>query len=156
VPVSRLAEPSPSSRIDLTRHRSSREPGTLSQRLVFYPAVYQEKSVKLKSVYLILCMAGLVLPYWQFLPWLTVNGMNFTLFFHQLLANRISAFFGMDVLVSAVALMTFVHNARPRLSGIARWLPLITVLTVGVSLALPLFLYLREENATAVPIKTLL
>jgi Terpene cyclase DEP1 len=101
-------------------------------------------------------MVGLVLPYFQFLPWLAVNGMNFELFFHQLFANRISAFFGMDVLVSAVTLMVFVRNDRPPISGIARWLPLIAVLAVGVSLALPLFLYLREENARAEPIKTLL
>ena len=56
----------------------------------------------------------------------------------------------MDVLVSAVALLIFVR--REKLPGAARWLPLIAVLTVGVSLALPLFLYLREPtpgNATA-------
>ena len=51
----------------------------------------------------------------------------------------------MDVLVSAVALLVFVRfeNSRTRIPG--RWLPLIAVLTVGVSLALPLFLYLRER-----------
>jgi Terpene cyclase DEP1 len=73
--------------------------------------------VKLKTLYLTLCIVGVVLPYWQFLPWLAANGMNFPLFFHQLFANRISAFFGMDVIVSAVALMIFVRKERPQLSG---------------------------------------
>jgi hypothetical protein len=110
--------------------------------------------VKPRTIYLILCVVGVVLPYWQFVPWLAVNGMNFPLFFHQLFANRISAFFGMDVIVSAVALMTFVRRERNHLPAAARWLPLIAVLTVGVSLALPLFLYLRERRLDKIPDKT--
>jgi len=97
-----------------------------------------------KNVYLVLCVLGVVLPYRQFLPWVAANGLNLRLFFQQLFANRIGAFFGMDVLVSALAVLVFVRfeNSRLRIPG--RWLPLIAVLTVGVSLALPLFLYLRE------------
>ena len=105
--------------------------------------------VKPKTVYLILCMLGVALPYWQFVPWLAANGMNFSLFFHQLFANRIGGFFGMDVIVSAVALMFFVRSERGLLTGATRWLPLIAVLTVGVSLALPLFLYLRQRKLDA-------
>jgi hypothetical protein len=76
------------------------------------------------------------------------------LFFHQLFANRISAFFGMDVIVSAVTLMIFVRRERSHLPAAAGWLPLIAVLTVGVSLALPLFLYLRERRLDKIPDKT--
>jgi len=98
-----------------------------------------------KNVYLGFCVFGVVLPYWQFLPWAAQNGLNLPLFIQQLFANRIGAFFGMDVLVSAVVLLVFMRfeNSRTRIPG--RWLPLIAVLTVGVSLALPLFLYLRER-----------
>jgi hypothetical protein len=98
-----------------------------------------------KNVYLGLCVLGVVLPYWQFLPWAAQNGLNLPFFVQQLFANRIGAFFGMDVLVSAVALLFFVRfeNSRARIPG--RWLPLIAVLVVGVSLGLPLFLYLRER-----------
>jgi hypothetical protein len=102
--------------------------------------------MKPRTVYLILCVVGVALPYWQFLPWLAANGMNFSLFFHQLFANRIGGFFGMDVIVSAVALMFFVRSEKGLLTGTARWLPLIAVLAVGVSLALPLFLYLRQQK----------
>src|SRR5215831_17887721 len=98
-----------------------------------------------KNFYLGLCVLGVVLPYWQFLPWATQNGLDLPLFVQQLFANRIAAFFGMDAIVSAVALLVFVRfeTSRTRIPG--RWLPLIAVLTVGVSLALPLFLYLRER-----------
>jgi len=53
----------------------------------------------------------------------------------------------MDVLVSAVALLVFTRNETSRLGVPAgRWLPLIALLTVGVSLGLPLFLYMRESK----------
>jgi hypothetical protein len=100
----------------------------------------------MKTVYLTLCVLGIVLPYWQFVPWVAANGLSLPLFFQQLFANRVSAFFGMDVFVSAVALLVFVRSERQRLAGVERWLPLIAVLTVGVSLGLPLFLYMRERR----------
>jgi hypothetical protein len=97
-----------------------------------------------KAMYLILCVLGVVLPYWQFVPWVIANGLNMRFFVEQLFANRIGAFFGMDVLVSAIALLVFARSEH--LEGFLRWLPLIAVLTVGVSLGLPLLLYLRERK----------
>ena len=102
--------------------------------------------MKLKTMYLILCVLGVALPYWQFVPWVAANGLNLSMFVQQLFANRIGGFFGMDVLVSAVALMVFVGRESSRLSVPGRWLPLIAVLTAGVSLGLPLFLYMRERK----------
>jgi uncharacterized protein DUF2834 len=100
--------------------------------------------MKPKNVYLALCFAGAVLPYWQFVPWVAANGLNGKLFVEQLFANRISAFFGIDVIVSAVALLLFIRVESAR-HGIRRWwLPYVSVLTVGVSLGLPMFLYMRE------------
>ncbi|PYS78918.1 MAG: hypothetical protein DMF67_04550 [Acidobacteria bacterium] len=102
--------------------------------------------MKLKTIYLVLCVLGVALPYWQFLPWVAANGLNMPLFFQQLFANRVGAFFGMDVLVSAVALLVFARAEGRRLGARARWLTLVAVLTVGVSLGLPLLLYLRERR----------
>ena len=102
--------------------------------------------MKLKTIYLVLCVLGLVVPYWQFVPWVAANGLNLHFFLQQLFANRIGAFFGMDVLISAVALLVFARSERGRLSSTERWLPLLAVLTVGVSLGLPLLLYMRERK----------
>ncbi len=102
--------------------------------------------MKLKTIYLALCALGIILPYSQFVPWVAANGLNMRLFVEQLFANRIGGFFGMDVLVSAIALLVFVRSERARLNNWERWLPLVAVLTVGVSLALPLFLYLLEHK----------
>jgi len=74
------------------------------------------------------------------------HGMNPPLFIRELFANRISAFFGMDVLVSAVVLIVFMRIESARLNIRRRWLPVLALLTVGVSLGLPMFLYLRESR----------
>ena len=100
--------------------------------------------MKPKTLYLVLCLAGVVIPYWQFLPWVLQRGLNLALFSRDLFANHISAFVGMDVVVSAVALLVFTRIESARLGIRKRWLVILAVLTVGVSLGLPLFLYLRE------------
>jgi len=102
--------------------------------------------MKAKAIYLVLCFVGALLPYWQFVPWVVQHGMNLPLFVRELFVNRISAFFGMDVLVSAVVLVAFIRIESARLSIRQRWLPVLAVLLVGVSLALPLFLYMREAR----------
>ena len=100
--------------------------------------------MKLRYLYLLFCVAGLLLPYWQFLPWLMEHGLNLRLLFHDLFANRISGFFGLDVLVSALVFVSFASIEAGRLKMRNLWLPFVALFLVGVSLALPLFLYLRE------------
>jgi Terpene cyclase DEP1 len=100
--------------------------------------------MKLKTIYLGLCVVGFVLPYWQFVPWVAANGLDVTLLVRQLFANRISSFFGLDVLVSSVVLVVFMNAESARLKFSTRGLPLIALLTVGVSLSSPLYLYMRE------------
>ena len=102
--------------------------------------------MKLKMIYFVLCVLGIVLPYWHFIPWLTANGLNMRFFVQQLFANRIGGFFAMDVIVSALTLVVFIRGERSRLTPVERWLPIIAVLSVGVSLGLPLLLYIRERK----------
>ncbi len=100
--------------------------------------------MKPRRVYLLLCVVGLVLPYWQFIPWVAIHGLNLRLFLSELFANRISAFFGMDVFVSAAVLICFMRIENRRRLIKHRWIPVLATALVGVSLGLPLFLYLRE------------
>ena len=50
----------------------------------------------------------------------------------------------MDVIVSAIVLISFIQTEGNRLKMRLLWLPTVAVLLVGVSLGLPLFLYLRQ------------
>jgi len=47
----------------------------------------------MKTKYAVLCVLGAVLPYWFFVPWVAKNGLDMSLFFHQLFASRIGGFF---------------------------------------------------------------
>jgi hypothetical protein len=102
--------------------------------------------MKRKTIYLVFCVLGIALPYWQFVPWVVAqHGVPLGPFFRELFANRISGFFGMDVLVSAVVLIFFLRREGKRVGVRHLWLPIAGTLTVGVSLGFPLFLYLRED-----------
>lgn len=100
--------------------------------------------MKPKHLYLALCVAGTVIPYLQFAPWLAEHGLDLQFFIAELFSTRIGAFFGLDVMVSAVVVIAFAWFERTRL-GTRWWLPIPATLMVGVSLGLPLALYLRED-----------
>ncbi len=101
--------------------------------------------MKLKTVYLVLCVLGAALPLWQLAPWLAANGLDAPLLFRQLFAGRVGAFFGLDVIVSAVVLAVFVWAEGSRVRVRMSWLAIVATLAVGVSLGFPLFLYMRER-----------
>src|ERR1700756_4226701 len=71
--------------------------------------IRQERTltVKPKTIYLLLSIVGFAAPYAAFLPWLAEHGPNGRLFVQHLFANRISAFFALDVVVSALVLLRF-------------------------------------------------
>ena len=102
--------------------------------------------MRVKQLYLALCVAGTLLPCWQFLPFLRDHGLDLPLFFQQLFATPVSGFFGMDVIVSSVVLWVFVLGEGRRAGVRYLWAPIAANLLVGVSLGLPLFLYLREHT----------
>lgn len=102
--------------------------------------------MKPKTLYLILCAAGTMLPYSQLVPFLAENGLDLRLFFEELFSTRIGAFFGWDVIVSSLVLWAFVWIDGRRAGVKKLWAPIAANLAVGVSLGLPLFLYMRERR----------
>jgi len=101
--------------------------------------------MKLRYLYLAFAVLGLVVPYSQLVPWIMEHhALNMPLFVRDLFANRISAFFALDVIVSAVVLISFIQIEGKRLGMRLLWLPTIGTLLIGVSLGFPLFLYQRQ------------
>ena len=96
-------------------------------------------------LYLLCAVLGTVLPLSQFLPFVAQNGLDLQLFFSQLFQNHISAFFGLDVIVSSVVLWLFVFSEGRRRGMKNLWIYVACNLAVGVSLALPFFLFSRER-----------
>lgn len=99
----------------------------------------------MQIVYLLLCIAGAALPLAQFAPWLSSHGIDVPLLVQQAAATPVSAFAWSDVLVSGVTVAVFVVVEGRRLAMRHLWLPLLSLL-IGPSLALPLFLLLRERH----------
>lgn len=102
-----------------------------------------------KHLYLALCVLGTVLPWYHFLPFLREHGLDLQLFIQQLFANHISGFFALDVIVSSLVLWVLVYIEGRRAGMRYLWAPIAANLAVGVSLGLPLFLYLRETRNPA-------
>ena len=99
--------------------------------------------------FLIAAILGTILPLAYFAPFLAAHGFDMPLFFRQLFQNNISAFFAMDVFVSALALWLFVSSEGRRLGMKTLWVYVLCTLLVGVSLGLPLFLFFRERKLKA-------
>ena len=100
-------------------------------------------------LYLIAAIVGTILPLSQFIPFLAAYGLDVPLFFRQLFQNHVSAFFGWDVIVSSFVLWLFVFAEGRRRGMKNLWVFVICNLAVGVSLALPLFLFFRERKLKA-------
>ena len=96
-----------------------------------------------KHVYLALFIIGSIVPYLAFVPWVMDHGLDLSRLVEELFANRISAFFGLDVIVSTVVLWLFMTWEGKRV-GVPLWPSIVASLLIGVSSALPLFLFMRE------------
>jgi hypothetical protein len=100
----------------------------------------------LRRTYLALCVLGAIVPYSQFVPFIAQHGLDAREFIAQMFATRIAAFFALDVIVSAVVLFVFVRIEGARRNMKHLWAPIVATLLVGVSLGLPLFLFMRESQ----------
>ena len=99
-----------------------------------------------KNFYLLLAIFGLLVPYWFFFKFLNANGLNITLLIQQLFVNDISTFFAVDLILSTVVFWIFMVSEATQLQMKNWWLYILASLVVGLSFALPLFLYFRENQ----------
>ncbi len=109
--------------------------------------------MRLRPLYLALCILGAVLPYSQFLPWLGAHGVDVPLFFRELFANRVAGAFAVDVIVTVIVVSVFIVVEGRRLRIANLWLPVSLVFLVGNSCGFPLFLYWREGALDRLPAK---
>jgi hypothetical protein len=100
--------------------------------------------MSLRSLYLVLSVVGAALPYAFFVQFFHAEGPSGD-FVGALFTNGAAAGFTTDLLVSSLVFWLFLV-AEARRSGVARpWVYVIVNLAVGLSCALPLFLWSRER-----------
>ena len=98
----------------------------------------------LKTFYIVAAVLGTVIPWIFFAQFFSQNGFHLPLIVQSLFVNGASGGFSADVLISIVVFLVWSffdskkHNIRNW------WLILPASFTVGLSLALPLYLILRS------------
>lgn len=99
-----------------------------------------------KNIYLALTLIGLLVPYCFLFKFLGANGLDIPLLVGQLFANNISTFFALDLVISIIVFWFYMFAEANKLHMKNGWLYLLASLAVGLSFALPLFLYFRERK----------
>src|SRR6476646_8333244 len=99
-----------------------------------------------KNVYLVLAILGLIAPYWFFFQFFKANGFQLGLLLQQALINPVSIAFTVDLIVSIVVFWFYLFAEANKLQMKNAWLYVLASLTIGLSFALPLFLYFRERQ----------
>ena len=97
-----------------------------------------------KTVYLILAAVGLLVPDYFLFRFLRENSFDIPLLVQQLFTNHISSFFAVDLIVSVFVFWIYMFAEANKLQMKNSWIYLLASLLVGLSFALPLFLYFRE------------
>ena len=103
----------------------------------------------MKTFYLLAAIAGTIIPYAFFYRFLGQNGLDLPLFVQQATANPVATMFTADLVISTVAFWAFLFHEGRKLSMKHLWGYVVLSLTVGLSLAFPLFLYFRHDKTLA-------
>ena len=99
-----------------------------------------------KNIYLILAILGFVAPYYFFLQMPGENGFDLVRIIQPMFANNLLRGVAMDLTVAVIVFWVFVFAEASRLQMKNPWVYLLAPLLVGLSFALPLFLYFRERK----------
>ncbi len=96
-----------------------------------------------KNIFLVLTVIGFIAPYYFFLQ---VHDFDLNALFQQFAASKILSGTAMDLLVSVIVFWFFMFTEARKLNMKNAWVYLLATLLVGLSFALPLFLYFRERK----------
>jgi hypothetical protein len=99
----------------------------------------------MQLIYLILAILGFIFPYSQFIPFVIDHGLDLRLFWLQSFINQASSAYTLDLFVSSVVFWFFLFQEGTRLKMQYLWIYVVLNLTIGLSFALPLFLWKRFD-----------
>ena len=95
-------------------------------------------------VYVILCIAGTVLPYSQLIPEIIEGTYSFNGMINDWFATRMTRLNAYDLMITAMTFIVFAARESWKNKKWHLWLSLAATFMVGASLGFPLFLLLRE------------
>ncbi len=100
-----------------------------------------------KRIYLFFFIIGTVVPLYFIHSFISVYGIDFFTYAKFLFANPASSTFSSDLLIVSFAFWAFMHFDRKTVTKTPHPIMFIILnLSVGLSAALPLYLYFRAKN----------
>jgi len=98
-----------------------------------------------KSVYFVLAILGLVLPYSIFIPWLVEHGFNVQFFFQEFFANGVASTTALDFIMVSVTVIIYIIFESKKLGMKQVYIPVLATL-IAVGFGLAVFLCMRERH----------
>lgn len=101
------------------------------------------------KTYLALAVLGAIVPFAIFAVFVADNGFDFIAFADVIVSSPVALMLLGDLLVSSLVFWVWMSREAPQ-AGMGAWWPfVVATLLVGLSFALPLFLYFRERRRVA-------
>jgi len=98
-----------------------------------------------KSLYLLFAVIGTLVPWFFFAQFIGQEGMNLMHFVKSLFPNGAASGFSADVLISATVFWIWSFSDAKENQVKHWWIVLPGTLTIGLSFALPMYLFLRSK-----------
>lgn len=107
----------------------------------------------MKQVYLFAAVIGAIIPFVFFFQFIQINGINLPAFISGLFANGAAGGFSADLLISSFVFWAFMFRQQKMNDAPKPWLFIALNLCIGLSCALPAYLYVIERNSDSASVK---
>ena len=101
----------------------------------------------MKNFYLLAAIVGAVVPYIFFIEFFLAEGVDVIVFLQGVFANGAAAGFAADILISSAIFWSYLIARKE--SGV--WKYVVLNLAIGLSCALPYYLYVKEGQLATNP-----
>lgn len=108
-----------------------------------------QKEADMKKIYLVAAIIGAVIPCFFFFQFIQLNGVNLPDFISALFVNGAAGGFSADLLISSFVFWVFMFQQRKMSNAPKPWLYIALNLGIGLSCALPAYLYAIETSQYA-------
>ena len=102
----------------------------------------------MKKLFLVLCVLGVVLPYYQLYYFLLENDWSMSGFWADIYSNHAISMITMDITVAATSYLIFIIYKfyNKKIDGPSFIKYMLSLFMVGISLSMPFYLYVNYNN----------
>ena len=102
----------------------------------------------MKKLFLVMCVLGIVLPYYQLYYFLLENNWSMSGFWSDIYSNHAISMITMDITVAATSYLVFIIYKffNKKIDKVSFVKYILSLFLVGFSLSMPLYLYDNYKN----------